>query len=71
MGWEKADYGNADPCGWEGSFGWWVGYVEWPTGPVFFALNIDTPNRMGDLSKREAITRAVLQSMNALPPALK
>lgn len=57
--------------GWEGSFGWWVGYVEWSTGPVFFALNIDTPNRMGDLPKREAITRDVLQSMNALPPASK
>ena len=23
--------------GWEGSFGWWVGWVEWPEGPVFFA----------------------------------
>ncbi|WP_212746502.1 class D beta-lactamase [Limnobacter alexandrii] len=55
--------------GWEGSFGWWVGYVEWPTGPVFFALNIDTPNRIGDLPKREAVTRAVLQSIKALPPS--
>jgi len=55
--------------GWEGSFGWWVGYVEWPTGPVFFALNIDTPNRIGDLAKREAMTRAVLQSIKALPPS--
>ena len=53
--------------GWEGRFGWWVGYVEWPDGPVFFALNIDTPNRIGDLPKREAITRAVLRSINALP----
>lgn len=53
--------------GWEGSFGWWVGYVEWSTGPVFFALNMDTPNRLSDLHKREAIARAVLQSINALP----
>ncbi|RUO38595.1 class D beta-lactamase [Aliidiomarina shirensis] len=53
--------------GWEGSFGWWVGWVEWPSGPVFFALNIDTPNRMDDLAKREQITREILQSMNALP----
>ena len=37
--------------GWEGRMGWWVGWVEWPTGPVFFALNIDTPNRMDDLFK--------------------
>jgi beta-lactamase class D OXA-2 len=54
--------------GWEGSMGWWVGWVEWPTGPVFFALNIDTPNRMGDLFKREAIARAILRSIEALPP---
>lgn len=53
--------------GWEGSMGWWVGWVEWPNGPVFFALNIDTPNRMGDLAKREQIARAVLHSINALP----
>ncbi len=53
--------------GWDGRMGWWVGWVEWPTGPVFFALNIDTPNRTGDLAKREQITRAVLQSIDALP----
>jgi len=53
--------------GWEGQIGWWVGWVEWPTGPVFFALNIDTPNRLEDLHKREAITRKVLQSIKALP----
>lgn len=54
--------------GWEGRMGWWVGWVEWPTGPVFFALNIDTPNRMADLQKREAIARAILRSIEALPP---
>ncbi|MGY6555262.1 MAG: class D beta-lactamase [Wenzhouxiangella sp.] len=53
--------------GWTGRLGWWVGWVEWPDGPVFFALNIDTPNRMADLVKREQIARAVLQSINALP----
>ena len=53
--------------GWEGQIGWWVGWVEWANGPVFFALNIDTPNRLEDLHKREAITRQVLQSINALP----
>ena len=55
--------------GWTGKVGWWVGWVEWPTGPVFFALNIDTPNRMGDLAKRQEITRNVLRTINALPPA--
>ena len=54
--------------GWEGRFGWWVGWIEWPTGPVFFALNIDTPNRTDDLFKREAIARAILRSIDALPP---
>ncbi len=53
--------------GWEGRYGWWVGWVEWPTGPVFFALNIDTPRRMDDLYKREAIVREILQSIQALP----
>ncbi len=56
--------------GWSGTVGWWVGWVEWSTGPVFFALNIDTPNRMDDLPKREGITREILLSINALPEAV-
>lgn len=55
--------------GWSGKIGWWVGWVEWPTGPVFFALNIDTPNRMSDVAKRQDITRNILRSIQALPPA--
>ncbi len=55
--------------GWEGRYGWWVGWVEWPTGPVFFALNIDTPNRMEDLGKREQVGREILKSIDALPAA--
>lgn len=54
--------------GCEGRYGWWVGWIEWPNGTVFFALNIDTPNRLDDLYKREAIVRAILQSMEAAPP---
>ena len=54
--------------GWSGKVGWWVGWVEWPTGPVFFVLNIDTPNRLGDLPKRQEITRNILRSIKALPP---
>lgn len=53
--------------GWQGKHGWWVGWVEWPTGPVFFALNIDTPERMKDVYKRQAITRDILMSIGALP----
>jgi beta-lactamase class D len=36
---------------------------------VFFALNIDTPNRSGDLAKRQEITRNILRPINALPHA--
>lgn len=53
--------------GWEGRYGWWVGWVEWREGPVFFALNIDTPNRTEDLGKRQVIAKAVLRSIKALP----
>ena len=53
--------------GWSGTVGWWVGWVEHPKGPVFFALNIDTPGRVEDLPKREAITRKILKSIEALP----
>lgn len=57
--------------GWEGSYGWWVGWVEWPTGPVYFALNIDTPNRLEDLYKRKVIVKDVLVSIQAFPPNKK
>ncbi|TVR99314.1 MAG: class D beta-lactamase [Wenzhouxiangellaceae bacterium] len=53
--------------GWDGQIGWWTGWVEWPDGPVFFALNMDTPNRLQDLAKRQQITRAILQCIEALP----
>ncbi len=53
--------------GWSGTVGWWVGWVERPEGSVFFALNIDTPNRVDDLFKREAIARQILESLDALP----
>lgn len=51
----------------EPQVGWWVGWVEWPNGAVFFALNIDMPGQAADLPKREAIARAVLKSIGALP----
>lgn len=47
--------------------GWWVGWVERPDGPVFFALNIDMPDGSADLPKREGIARAILRSIGALP----
>ncbi|RYZ10825.1 MAG: class D beta-lactamase [Comamonadaceae bacterium] len=53
--------------GWSGALGWWTGWVERPTGAVFFALNIDTPGRTADLAKRTDIARAILRSIDALP----
>jgi beta-lactamase class D len=41
--------------------------VEWPNGPVFFAMNMDTPNWMVDLPMREKIVRQALQALDALP----
>lgn len=54
--------------GWSGRLGWWVGWVERPNGAVFFAMNIDTPNREADLGKRQVIVRNVLREMKALEP---
>jgi beta-lactamase class D len=48
--------------------GWWVGWVERPNGAIFFALNIEMPGGGEDAPKREAIARAVLRSIEALPP---
>ncbi len=57
--------------GWTGrqatQIGWWVGWVEWHEGAVFFALNIDMPGGSKDAPKRERIARNILRSMNALP----
>ena len=47
--------------------GWWVGWVEWPDGPVFFALNIDIANGIDDVPKRTQIARDILYSIQALP----
>lgn len=64
-----ADWILRAKTGWSGKVGWWVGWVEWPAGPVFFALNIDTPNRLADLPKRQAIARHILRAIGALPPS--
>ena len=52
----------------EPQIGWYVGFVEWPAGPIFFALNIDMLGKAKDVAKREAIVRTVLRSIQALPP---
>lgn len=59
----KTGWNNNEPLG----IGWWIGWVEWPEGPVFFAFNMDMPNKAEDLPKREAITRQALEIIKALP----
>ena len=53
--------------GWNGKLAWWVGWLETPSGTVFFATNLDTPKGKRDLAKREQVTRAILRSIKALP----
>ena len=50
----------------DAAIGWWVGWVERPDGAVFFALNIDMAGA-ADVPKREAIARAILGDLGALP----
>ena len=47
--------------GWEGRYGWYVGYVETKNDVWFFALNIDTKTKE-DLAKRKAITLEALKT---------
>lgn len=51
----------------DAQLGWFVGWADTPDGAVFFALNIDMPGGAADAPKREAIVRAALASMGALP----
>lgn len=51
----------------EPQLGWFVGWADTPDGAVFFALNIDMPGGAADAPKREAIVRAALRSIGALP----
>ncbi len=57
---KNEDYIIRAKTGWEGKYGWYVGYVETKTDVWFFALNIDT-NSKDDLAKRKAITLEALK----------
>ena len=46
--------------GWEGRYGWYVGYIETKDDVWFFAMNIDTKSK-DDLPKRKAITLETLK----------
>lgn len=57
--------------GWDGERGWWVGWIEWPDGPVFFALHIDMPNGLADLPKRRQLVREALSTLSAWPEGVE
>ena len=46
--------------GWDGKYGWYVGYVETKDDVWFFAMNIDTKSK-DDLPKRKTITLETLR----------
>lgn len=46
--------------GWQGKYGWYVGYIETKDDVWFFALNIDTKTK-DDLQKRKEITLEALK----------
>lgn len=50
----------------EPGVGWWVGWVEYLDGPIFFALNIEVDDMQKDAPKRQRIARQVLRSIGAL-----
>lgn len=49
----------------EVDLGWWVGWLETPEGPVFFALNIDMPRGRDDAGKRRSISVEVLDALES------
>ena len=62
----EQDYTIFGKTGWDGQIGWWVGWIERANGPVFFALNIDTPNRQDDLVKRQQIVKDIMKSIGVI-----
>ena len=57
---KSEDYIIRAKTGWEGKYGWYVGYVETKDDVWFFATNIDTKTK-DDLPKRKAITIEALK----------
>lgn len=51
--------------GWEGSVGWYVGYVEHEGQPYFFALNADIDS-LEQAAERRRITKAILSDRGLL-----
>ncbi|RXJ83270.1 class D beta-lactamase [Arcobacter cloacae] len=57
---KNEDYIIRAKTGWEGKYGWYVGYIETKDDVWFFAMNIDTKTK-DDLPKRKAITLEALK----------
>ena len=57
---KNENYTIRSKTGWEGRYGWYVGYVETKDDVWFFSTNIDTKSK-DDLPKRKAITLEVLK----------
>ena len=57
---KTSNYTIRSKTGWEGRYGWYVGYVETKDDVWFFAMNIDTKSK-DDLPKRKAITLETLK----------
>lgn len=57
---KNEDYIIRAKTGWNGKYGWYVGYVETKDDVWFFATNIDTKSK-DDLPKRKAITLETLK----------
>ena len=66
-----SDYKIRSKTGWgtpedSNGVGWYVGWVERDNGAIFFAANIDMPNRQKDLPKRTSIVKDILRDIDAL-----
>ena len=57
---KNENYTIRSKTGWEGRYGWYVGYVETKDDVWFFAMNIDTKSK-DDLPKRKTITLETLR----------
>ena len=57
---KNEDYTIRAKTGWEGKYGWYVGYIETKDDVWFFSTNIDTKSK-DDLPKRKEITLEALK----------
>lgn len=69
----RALYAKTGACTVAGSdddwVGWWVGWIDRPEGPAFFALNLTGASYREIADRRIPLARAVLGELGLLPPA--